>query len=45
MVTSLTEAFRVAAAELGHKFTDVNAHYQQGIVTIDFTRKVSRFYN
>ena len=32
MVTSLSEAFVVAGAELGHKFTDVNAQFQQGMV-------------
>jgi len=31
MVTSLSEAFVVAAAELSHEFTDVNANSQQGI--------------
>jgi len=31
MVTSLTEAFIVAGAELNHKFTDLNAHSQQGV--------------
>jgi len=32
MVTSLSEAFVVAGAELGHKFTDVNARFQQGML-------------
>jgi len=30
MVTSLSEAFVIAGAELSHKFTDVNARFQQG---------------
>jgi len=34
MVTSLSEAFVVAGAELGHEFTDVNAQFQQGMFSI-----------
>lgn len=34
MVTSLAEAFVVAGAELDHKFTDLNARVQQGILNI-----------
>ena len=34
MVTSLSEAFVVAGAELGYQFTDVNARSQQGTFTI-----------
>jgi len=30
LVTSLSEAFVIAGAELSHKFTDVNARFQQG---------------
>jgi len=40
MVTSLSEAFVVAGAELGHKFTDVNARFQQGTFDILCTCKV-----
>lgn len=31
IVTSLSEAFVVAGAELSHEFMDVNAHFQQGM--------------
>jgi len=34
MSTSLSEAFVVAGAELSHKFTDVNARSQQGMLNI-----------
>jgi len=44
MITSLSEAFVVAGAELSHKFTDVNARFQQGMFNVLCISKSFKVY-